>query len=281
MAQDVEKYQKPFYCAGCNEKVILKKGDKMIHHFAHEPGSDCEYGKGESEIHYIIKLMLLKYLLENNCKGVEIEKYFKEVRPDVCFEKDNEKVAIEIQKSNISIELITHRMECYKKLGIAVLWLLVGYTQNEYEEHSIKKHEKFLHTLYYGKTYWISELTGDENDLYDESTIKIFDKAIEEKCDLFDNILDVKYKDGFFKYEKRIFELMAVHFEASYNNEGRFLKNKKLHNPLNKSISLINDFRFKNRDVYDLDFNSQDKRGWPTYIPECILYDYKYKNWWK
>ena len=31
-------------CPACGESLVAKKGQKMMHHFAHKSGSDCEYG---------------------------------------------------------------------------------------------------------------------------------------------------------------------------------------------------------------------------------------------
>ena len=40
-----------FVCPGCRETVILKKGHIVVHHFAHYPGSRCEFGTGETLAH--------------------------------------------------------------------------------------------------------------------------------------------------------------------------------------------------------------------------------------
>ncbi len=51
IAWEVTKTQGPFFCPECQEQVIVKKGSYKIHHFAHQPSSDCTYGTGESEEH--------------------------------------------------------------------------------------------------------------------------------------------------------------------------------------------------------------------------------------
>lgn len=48
-------------CPACGKKLIAKKGDRRlkIHHFAHAPGVDCEYGY-ESSLHLAAKRILEK-----------------------------------------------------------------------------------------------------------------------------------------------------------------------------------------------------------------------------
>ena len=48
-------------CIACGERLIAKKGDRRlrIHHFAHAPGVDCEYGY-ESSLHLAAKSILEK-----------------------------------------------------------------------------------------------------------------------------------------------------------------------------------------------------------------------------
>jgi len=58
--------EKDYICLECGEDLILKKGEKIAHHFAHySTNKTCTSGNGESEKHWEAKY-LLKYLLENN-----------------------------------------------------------------------------------------------------------------------------------------------------------------------------------------------------------------------
>ena len=45
-------------CPACGERLVAKKGEKMMHHFAHKSGSSCEYGY-ESSLHLAAKDILL------------------------------------------------------------------------------------------------------------------------------------------------------------------------------------------------------------------------------
>lgn len=46
-------------CPACGEPIIAKKGTKMMHHFAHHAGHNCEYGY-ESSLHLAAKDILSK-----------------------------------------------------------------------------------------------------------------------------------------------------------------------------------------------------------------------------
>ena len=162
---EVEKEDGPFFCPSCRGKVILKKGRIKIPHFAHKPPVTCIYGKGESEIHYKAKLEIRDELERRFKKGkynIEVEKFLGKVRPDVYFEKSDksQKFAIEIQKSNLTIETIEKRTKEYNNLGIYVLWLPL-YSEREIqlreEQFRPKSWEKWLHTLNYGAIYYWTE----------------------------------------------------------------------------------------------------------------------------
>ena len=125
LAFDTNKDEKPFYCPACMGEVVLKKGNVKIHHFAHKPDASCDYGKGESELHYRTKIEIYESLKQQpNCRKCEIERHLGTVRPDISLYVNDIPVAIEIQKSNISIPIIIKRMEEYTKKGIAVVWVI-------------------------------------------------------------------------------------------------------------------------------------------------------------
>jgi len=47
-----------YRCPECNQLVIIRKGPKVIHHFAHRTDASCAYGRGETQAHLRAKLML-------------------------------------------------------------------------------------------------------------------------------------------------------------------------------------------------------------------------------
>ena len=44
-------------CPACGELLVAKKGTKVMHHFAHHSGSNCEYGY-ETSLHLMAKAIL-------------------------------------------------------------------------------------------------------------------------------------------------------------------------------------------------------------------------------
>lgn len=53
-AKDVDKGH-TYICPTCNEEVILKKGNKKVHHFAHKNDTQCSNSDGESVVHKYFK----------------------------------------------------------------------------------------------------------------------------------------------------------------------------------------------------------------------------------
>ena len=107
IAWNTNKDQKPFTCPECESEVILKKGNKKVHHFAHKPPINCTLGAGESQKHYEVKKEIYESLLkEPNCIKCELERVLKGVRPDISLKINGSYIAIEIQNSIIDIELI-------------------------------------------------------------------------------------------------------------------------------------------------------------------------------
>src|SRR2546421_8903266 len=87
LAEEVEVADGPFYCPSCQEQLILKQGRKVVAHFAHQPAADCEYtNEGESEEHRLAKREIRQALLQvPDVTDVRLERYLREVRPDVSF----------------------------------------------------------------------------------------------------------------------------------------------------------------------------------------------------
>lgn len=147
-----------YTCPGCNEQVILKKGRIVIHHFSHKPLNDCSYGNGESQLHLRTKLSIFNHLKTKNVENVELEKPLGSNRPDVYFEKDGLRIAIEVQISSLSLELIEKRTRLYHEKNIHVFWISpIEELQSQLINGQIiaKSWQKFIHGLYYGKIfYW-------------------------------------------------------------------------------------------------------------------------------
>lgn len=110
-----------YYCPHCKSKLILKKGNTKVPHFAHYHLSTTYCSKSETLLHYQVKYYLA-YLLKNHGYDVQIEPYIKGAYqyPDLLV---NQQFALEIQFSNISITEIQKRTLGLQLRGIQVIWI--------------------------------------------------------------------------------------------------------------------------------------------------------------
>lgn len=171
-------------CPACGEPLVAKKGKKMMHHFAHHAGHNCEYGY-ESSLHLAAKEILshakrmtlpavyvsfpesykmaeLVYeAQEIQIERVELERRFGDVIPDVvvyasgkpffieiyvthCI--DDEKLA-KLKKADIS----TIEINLSQKSSITSVQELEELLLGEIEEKKWKYNsvsERYLHAFY-------------------------------------------------------------------------------------------------------------------------------------
>lgn len=190
-AVQTEKIEAPFYCPYCLGEVGLRKGTKKIHHFYHiKENPDCLI-TNESELHLRIKYEMYNHFINQpNCKKCEPERILKRtinniqkcVIPDISLYINDIPVAIEIQNSKISYEIIQQRMEIYNEMGIYVLWVLTSsspsvdyvkrYEKVKFEYHNLKDWEKYLYDLYFHRLYYWQEKTTVKAFHFKKDTIK-------------------------------------------------------------------------------------------------------------
>jgi len=156
IAWDSNRDQGPFSCPECKRGVTLKKGQFIIHHFAHTPGSNCSYGTGESWEHWRAKFEMYNALRGHPLvSNLYVELPLGPVRPDISFCWDERiQVAIELQRSSLPPAGVARRTSHYEEKGIAVLW--VSLPRDRFwpgVRCSTKVWERFLHELYNDKIY--------------------------------------------------------------------------------------------------------------------------------
>jgi competence CoiA-like predicted nuclease len=115
-------------CPACNERMVYCHGDFKIPYFRHEKDSDCPdiYSERVTEEHLKGTRAIYEWLkTQEGISKLELEKWIPETRqrPDVYFEKDNKKYAIEYQCSPISTKY-NDRRDLYKLGGIKDIWIL-------------------------------------------------------------------------------------------------------------------------------------------------------------
>src|SRR5699024_10516134 len=90
--------QQKFFCPSCHEEVIVKAGNYMIPHFAHQASSNCKLSSDETAYHMQGKLLLKKWL-KNQQINVKLEHYIEEIKqiPDIYMTIQKKKIVFEFQ----------------------------------------------------------------------------------------------------------------------------------------------------------------------------------------
>lgn len=243
LARDSEKVQAPFGCPGCRRVVTLKKGNIKAHHFAHLPPVTCALGSGETEQHFRAKLAIYDALLgEPNVSEVELEKALGTSRADVYAVVSGARVAVEIQRSTLSVNDITARTLNYHRQGIAVLWLALPSARLHEERFSPNAWEKWCHAAYGGRVYYWTE--GQQ-------------------------VLPYHYDD----YMRWVPESTWYEDGAEQSAGGYELRSKRWRTLRRGVPALISSsFRKQQRSPFN---------GGTVSIPECTLYSDVQPAWWK
>lgn len=121
-----------YHCDYCGEEVIHHRSlsQVKIGHFKHKAHTFCANNISESQDHLKAKKGIKDYL-KNKFKSfrvLELEKWIcnKSIRPDIYIEtKKGNKIAIEVQASQLTIDQIIRRTKKYYDNNIYVLWLLI------------------------------------------------------------------------------------------------------------------------------------------------------------
>ncbi|WP_256237252.1 competence protein CoiA [Bacillus sp. EB600] len=122
------RQKEEFFCPICEERVILKLGERKIYHFSHKKGGNCrDFYENETEYHMEGKLRLYQWLRQQKVPAV-LEFYDREIqqRPDILFYDNGRKYALEFQCSTISEQLFKKRTENYFSHGYTPLWIIGG-----------------------------------------------------------------------------------------------------------------------------------------------------------
>ena len=234
-AASAEKKDGPFQCPVCAETAILRKGQLQIHHFAHEPPTECAYGLGESEEHRRCKKEVWESLrLSLNVSDATLEVPLGEVRSDVSAVINGVRVAIEVQLSRLQPETIISRTESYARLGIPVLWLAQWSERLEEERISPRAWELWVHSAYFGRVYYWR---------YGSTVTPVRYRAVERYVEAS----DFRNSDGE--------ELSAG---------GYFRRSKRYREPIiGSELKLTQDFRRQARGEF---------AGGKLHVPACLLY---------
>ena len=117
------KKEGPFFCLLCGKEVRLKKGPVMRPHFAHVNLEACPFRhETESPEHLELKLELYRWAKQNTQAEVESPLQALQQIADVLL--PDQKIALEVQCSSLSMERLKERSDAYRMHGYQVYWLL-------------------------------------------------------------------------------------------------------------------------------------------------------------
>jgi hypothetical protein len=109
---------RPYFCPGCCEGVVFKRGTVVVPHFAHRPDSPCSWGVGESIRHHQMKYQVGDLFAR---LGIRFEQgVIPDRRADVVV---GGRMVVECQESAISLEEWEARTSEYNRAGYPVLWV--------------------------------------------------------------------------------------------------------------------------------------------------------------
>jgi competence protein CoiA len=243
IAAYAQRADAPFFCQSCEREVTLRKGDIKTHHFAHKPPVTCARGRGESEQHLRAKLAIYDGLRrEAHVTELEVEKDLGSSIADVYARIAGVPVAIEIQRSNLSVRDINARTLNYHRKGIEVLWVGLPTPELETDKYSPNAWEKWCHAAYYGRVYF-----------WEQSQVLVpihFDSYM----------IEVPYT--------------FWHEQGEAHSAGGYDRHSKRWRTPHRGIPVLisNSFQPKHRPAYSSD---------TIVVPDCRLYIDRQPSWWE
>lgn len=146
----LRKEGEKFYCPVCESSVIIKAGNHMIAHFAHQSNTDCPSREGGESIYHEQGKLLLYQWLRRHIIDVRLEAYLQEIkqRPDILLNINNKKIAIEYQCARIAAGEIWNRNKGYIAAGIIPIWIIGANQFTRYNATSFKLDQftrQFIH----------------------------------------------------------------------------------------------------------------------------------------
>ena len=107
----------------CGWPALPKGSAKVIRHFAHRPGADCQIGAGETVHHLRLKSQLVQ-ALDAHGWHASTEQEVGDRRADVLASDGPERVAVEVQWSQQTPEVAEERTRYYAQHGVRCVWLM-------------------------------------------------------------------------------------------------------------------------------------------------------------
>lgn len=117
-----------FECPDCQAPVILRRGRKVVAHFAHRPKATCTSHSGETRAHLEAKRLLMDAFVARRLRAeVEFSQdpvpYDRRTDVMVWAPDSGTPVAIELQHSRVSPAELEARARSYAAAGVAQIWV--------------------------------------------------------------------------------------------------------------------------------------------------------------
>lgn len=107
-----------FFCQECGEKLVQRRGEIKIHHFAHYPNTKCvdlwHYDETDWHSH-------MQSLFPKECQEIVFEKEEKKHHADIFIE--DRKLVVEFQKDRLNADEFRSRNEFFRSLGYRIVWV--------------------------------------------------------------------------------------------------------------------------------------------------------------
>lgn len=216
-----------YRCPSCNGMLVLRKGRKVVHHFAHKPPTSCSWAKGETQAHLEAKQHVAGALSQ---RGIRAELEYTvdtlpgDRRADVmAWSPSGRMIAFELQHTPLGRDEIERRAYSYSRADIAQVWIpfIRGSVWKDgvptaggwrVERYSPRDFERWVHGFNMkngmwmydtrDKSFWLGRLSGHQ--VYVPETTWYSENGEEN------------YGGGFSKYSKRHKELsLSGPYDAS------------------------------------------------------------------
>lgn len=207
-----------YFCPKCKGEVVLKKGRKVVHHFAHKPPTDCTWAKGETRAHMESKVVVADALKE---RGLRAEVKFVvntmpgDRRADVmAWSPKGLQIAFELQHTPIGIDEIERRAFSYARAGIAQSW--IPFLSSKVWDDGLPRHGGWFVERYVPRIFerWVHGFNGTNGMWMYDPNDKAFwlgrlagHQTYVEESSWFSEGGEENYSGGFWKYSKRYKEL--------------------------------------------------------------------------
>ncbi|WP_319414603.1 competence protein CoiA family protein [uncultured Cohaesibacter sp.] len=209
----------PMYrCPECKSEVILRKGRKVVPHFAHKPPTNCRFAKGETRAHMEAKYLLFNALTTRGVKAAleyTVDTMPGDRRADVMAWAPNGKmVAFELQHTPIGVPDIERRAGSYARAGIAQIWIpflsqsvwkngVRTSTGWKVERYSPRQFERWVHGFHGKNGMWMYDPIKHEFWRGHFAAHMIY----VESSEWYDETGTEQYAGGFSRHSKRYKEL--------------------------------------------------------------------------